>query len=319
MTTDLEEQLTAGMRDAVDGLTLTRDVLADATRRHRRRTALHRTAYAAGVVGLVGALATVATVGIGGTTGTTGTTGAGGTTGTAGSGSGHGQPMAAGADSPALRLDAAIKASTETSYQVKITTVAPELPAWTTTGAFDPATTTGYLESPYTGSRPWYVAGFEHERLINGALYIGVPDSETGKVGWARYEGGQQRNLDYDEALGGALSGSDDSDGLFQLLRQTGGTVTQTSANAYRFELTVKNPKPAPGTLSGIVSDAFVGDVTLGADQRIATIAYQRTTAGEAHGEGVRTGHLQVTIELSGYGTPVRVDKPAVTAPSFTH
>ncbi|MCW3844843.1 hypothetical protein ONA70_32675, partial [Micromonospora yasonensis] len=65
MTTDLEDQLVAGMRDEAAGLTLTRDVLGDAIRRHRRRAALHRTAYAAGVVGAAGALVAAVTVGTG--------------------------------------------------------------------------------------------------------------------------------------------------------------------------------------------------------------------------------------------------------------
>ncbi|GIH14874.1 hypothetical protein [Rugosimonospora africana] len=309
MSPDMEEQLTAGMREAVHGLTLTRDVLADAGRRHQRRIVAHRTAYAAGVVGLVGALA-AATVGIRGATGTTGSTPPD---------RGHGQPVAVGPDSPRLRLDAAIKASTETSYQVKITSVDPSVPAWTTTGAFDPATTAGYLESPRTGLRPWYVAGYEHERLLDGVLYIGFTDSLTGKVSWARYEGGRPKNLDYDDALGGALAGSADSNDLFQVLRQTGATVTQTSANVYHFEVSVKNPDAAVGIEPGLISDAFAGDVTLGADKRIATVAYRRTTTGTPlRGSEPHTDHLRVTIELSGYGAPVRVEKPTVTMPPVT-
>jgi hypothetical protein len=298
MTADVEEQLAAGMRDAVHGLTLTRDVLGEATRRHRRRTAVHRTAYAAGVVGLVGALAAAVAVGA---------------TGTTGSGNGHGQPAAATVDSPALRLSAALKASAETSYRLKITTTDPNVPAWTTTGAFDPATSTGYFDSPYTGPRPYYDAGFEHERLINGVRYVGVPDSRTGTLTWTQYPG-TQSNLDYDGALGGALAASVDSDDLFQALRQTGATVTQTNASVYHFEVTAKDPQ------SGIISDAFVGDVTLGAEQRITKVTYQRTTLGNAHGAPARTNHLQVTIELSGYGAPVQVDKPAAQlAPPTLH
>ncbi|MCM0677167.1 hypothetical protein NCC78_21100 [Micromonospora phytophila] len=303
MNTNLEERLAAGMRDRVDGLALTRDVLAEATRRHRRRTALVRTTYAAGVVGVVGALAAVATIGA--------------PVRTADSPPVAGRPPAASAESPQMRLAAAAAASENISYRVKVTTTskdkAPpkgELPepvsrSWVTTGAFDPTTATGYLDSPYTGLRPVVAAGFEHERLIGGVRYIGAPNGSVGSNGeivWSR-EPGTHDNLNFDLALDGGLGASADPQDLFRALRQAGAKVTET-AGGYHFEVTVEDRR------SHIVADSFVGDVTLGADNRIATVTYDRTARSSIRGENF-TYHLHVAIELSDYGMPVKVEKPA--------
>lgn len=307
MTTNLEERLAAGMRERVAGLELTGDVLAAATRRHRRRTALVRGAYAAGVVGVVGALVAVATVG----------TGVPERPGVA-PGNVAERPPGAGAESPQLRLAAAAEASENISYRVRVTTTskdrAPadgELPepvseSWVTTGAFDPTTATGYLESPYTGLRPAIAAGFEHERLIDGVRYIGAPNGSVGSNGeivWSR-EPGRHDRLNFDLALDGGLGASADPRDLFRALRQSGAKVTETAGGGYHFEVTVTDRRNA------IVADSFVGDVTLGADNRIATVAYDRTARANLRGANF-TYHLHVVIELSDYGLPVRVEKPA--------
>ncbi|MEH0827772.1 MULTISPECIES: hypothetical protein [unclassified Micromonospora] len=303
MTTDLEEQLTVGMRDEVAGLTFTRDVLGEAARRHRRRTALHRTAFAAGVVGMVGALAAAMTVSTGGAAVSPGPVAE--------------RPTATTADTPQLRLAAAAAASENISYRVKVTTTVKdklppkdELPepvsaSWVTEGAFDPATATGYLDSPYTGLRPVVAAGFEHERLVNGVRYIGGRDGsapDNGKIVWSRYPG-RQDNLDYDLALRGGLTASANPQELFGALRRAGAKVTETRGGAYHFEVEVKDD-PSRG-----VVDRLVGEVTLGADKRIAKVAYDRT-ASVTRGE-VYTYHLHVVTELSDYGTPVKVKPPA--------
>jgi hypothetical protein len=57
MNIRLEEDLAEGMRAYAGRLRLTGDVLGAAARRHRRRRAVRRSAYAAGVVALAGALA----------------------------------------------------------------------------------------------------------------------------------------------------------------------------------------------------------------------------------------------------------------------
>lgn len=306
MTTDLEEQLAAGMRDEAAGLALSRDVLGDATRRHRRRAALHRTAYAAGVVGVVGALAAAVTAGAPG-----GTDGSGRSTGPV-----AGRPATTTADTPQLRLAAAAAASENISYRVKVTTTnkdklppRDELPepvakSWVTKGAFDPATATGYLESPSTGLRPPMSIGWLQERLVDGVRYVGGLDGnrpDSGKIVWAR-EQGRQTSLNYDVALGGGLGASTDPQQLFRMLRQAGAKVTE-SAGGYHFEVTMQDPA------EGITADRLVGDVTIGADKRIKTVTYDRAVRWNV--KGAFTFHLHVLVELSDYGLPVKVEAPA--------
>jgi hypothetical protein len=52
----------------------------------------------------------------------------------------------------------------------------------------------------------------------------------------------------------------------------------------------------------------MVGDVTVGADKRIAKVVYQATMRFNAE-----TAVLDGTLELSGYGTPVVVQRPPGT------
>jgi hypothetical protein len=311
MTTDLEDQMIAGMRDEVAGLAFTRDVLGEATRRHRRRTALHRTAYAASVVGVVGALAAAVTVGAGRTSGSPGPNAA--------------PPAVATAESPQLRLAAAAASSENISYRVKVTTsVKDRLPtdppvpmsaSWVTAGAFDPATATGYLDSPDEGLRPIVACGEEHERLVNGDLYISARDGVSGKIGWS-LSPDKRDNLDYDLALGGGLTASADPQELFRTLQRAGAKVTETPGGAYHFEVQVKDGA-VPAMDAREVVDRLVGEVTLGADKRIAKVAYDRTmtvthnrVVSDNTGQ-VFTYHLHVVTELSDYGTPVRAEQPA--------
>jgi hypothetical protein len=302
--TDLEDQLVAGMRDEAAGLALTRDVLGAATRRHRRRVVLHRTAYAAGVAGVAGALAaTLTVVAPGGTTRSPGPLAE--------------RPASATPDTPQLRLAAATTASENTSYRVKVTTTRldklpprDELPEpvarrWVTTGAFDPATATGYLDSPSTGLVPPMSVGFLHERLVGGIRYVGGldgADPDSGRIVWTR-EQGRHTSLNYDVALGGKLGASTNPQQLFRMLRQAGATVTQNPGGGYHFDVTVQD------AAQGIAADRLVGDVTIGGDNRIKTVAYDRTTLWTGHGRF--TYHLHVLVELSGYGLPVKVRAPA--------
>ncbi|WP_262281741.1 hypothetical protein [Micromonospora sp. MA102] len=307
MTTDLEDQLITGMRDRVTGLPPTRDVLGAATRRHRRRTALHRTAYAAGMVGVAGALTAALTVGAGN---------AGGRPGPSGPAAGRPAP-AASPQSPQLRLAAAAAASENISYQVKVTTTSLDAPPpegelpepvsrrWVTKGAFDPATATGYLDSPYTGLRPAVAAGPEHLRLIDGVLYLGGRDGrdpDNGKIVWSRVPD-RQDSLDYDMAMGGRLGASASPQALLRVLDRAGATVTEQSPGVYHFDVS------APDASNEILADRLVGEVTVGADGRIAKVAYERTSRMLRSKDF--TSHLRVVIELSGYGLPVTVKAPA--------
>jgi hypothetical protein len=62
MSPTLEDELSAGLREHAAGLHPSRDVLAAARARHRRRTVVTRAASAAGTVGLAGAVATVVAI-----------------------------------------------------------------------------------------------------------------------------------------------------------------------------------------------------------------------------------------------------------------
>ncbi|NUT21776.1 MAG: hypothetical protein HOV77_21590 [Hamadaea sp.] len=309
MTAKLEDQLTTMMQDEVAGLTFTRDILADAARRHHRRVVLHRTAYAVGAIGVAGALAATLTIGSGSRN-----------TGSTPPGPIAGGPTATAPASPQLRLAAAAAASQNISYHLKVTTTylnelppKGELPepvsrTWTTTGAFDPVTLTGYLDSPSTGLRPVVAAGFEHERLINGVHYIGGRDArhpdDAKKIFWSRRPGTQD-HLDFDLALGGGLTMTTDPQALFRTMQEAGAIVTEKAVGVYHFELTV------PGDGRGLISDKFVGDVRVNADHRIASVTYDRAVQRvDEQGKPPFTYRLHVVTELSAYGTPVNVAVP---------
>jgi hypothetical protein len=322
---DIEEQLAAGMREQAAGLTLRTDVVDAAARRYRRRTMFQRCAYAAGVIGLAGALAGAVALG----------------------GSGSPAPPAAGAD---LRLASALAASESISYRVKVTTnsiTTPDAPAMTTDGAFDPATDTGWLRTPYTEGPGWseerliegvrYAGdagidrvvrwkrypgkqeglnydgwlrtpytegpGWSEERLIEGVRYAGDAGIDR-VVRWKRYPG-KQEGLNYDGWLDGALSGSASPDDLFKALRQAGATVTETGTGAYHFKVTVKDLP------EGWASDVIEGDIRLDADQRVARVEYERAVEYNVKGR-IDSAKWMITMQLSGYGTAVKVEEPNV-------
>jgi hypothetical protein len=273
---DIEEQLAAGMREQAAGLTLRTDVVDAAARRYRRRTMFQRCAYAAGVIGLAGALAGAVALGS----------------------SGSPAPPAAGAD---LRLASALAASESISYRVKVTTnsiTTPDAPAMTTDGAFDPATDTGWLRTPYTEGPGW-----SEERLIEGVRYAGDAGIDR-VVRWKRYPG-KQEGLNYDGWLDGALSGSASPDDLFKALRQAGATVTETGTGAYHFKVTVKDLP------EGWASDVIEGDIRLDADQRVARVEYERAVEYNVKGR-IDSAKWMITMQLSGYGTAVKVEEPNV-------
>ncbi|MEJ3747197.1 hypothetical protein WEI85_28425 [Actinomycetes bacterium KLBMP 9797] len=279
---DIEEQLTAGMRDRAAGLTLTTDVVGEATRRHKRRVTVQRIGYAMGVVGLAGALAAGVTIG--------------------GSGTGT-PPTTHTVAAPNVRLASAIAASENISYQVKVTELygGRNAQPGIAEGAFDPATATGHLKSWWTGAADSVYL----ERLVNGVRYIG----SSGSKGWKQEKGTHDR-LAYSRELDGALSASADPESLFDALRDSGAKITDAGAGVYRFESTQRgDDRYATWTRT------FTGEVTVNADNRIATITYEsrdegRFKPGVKGGEEFSSTH-ELTVELSGYGSPVRVEKPA--------
>ncbi|MEH1164256.1 hypothetical protein V6V47_02585 [Micromonospora sp. CPCC 205539] len=293
MTNDIEEQLTSGMRQEVAGVAFGSDVLGAATRRHGRRVALQRTSYAAGVVGLVGALAAAVLIGGPGASTPGGDPAA--------SASDSSSPSATG-DTPQLQLASAVTASENVSYRLKITTGSKEDPnAWgTAEGAWDPARSTGWLTTQNPGGVGYY------QRMVDGTFYVGSSGSTTWK------QEPNNGNLEYADALGGATGASADPKELFAALREANAKVTKTGARTYHFESTrTYDDKYAAGTRT------LVGDVTVGADGRIAKVSYLATDTSRVKpgvkspkaGLTLKSDH-RLTLQLSDYGVPVRVERP---------
>jgi len=193
------------------------------------------------------------------------------------------------------QLVAAIISSQSTSYQMKIAdNVAPDR-----TGAFAPATKTGFLRSPYSDG-----PGFSEERLVDGVLYIGDAGLD-GVLHWQRVPG-KRDTLRYDESIGDTLSGTADPDGLFTMLQHEGVTVTRTGERTYHFEVSPKLDQYR-------LSDHYAGDVTLDAQNRVAKVSFERVVDWtKPGGRDLPPVHITATITYSGYGEPVTVEAPTL-------
>ena len=198
-----------------------------------------------------------------------------------------------------MELVSALAATENISYKIKVTTAASKSPAlsytFTTEGAFDPATDTGYLRAK----------GYE-ERLIDGVRFVSTaqgPDGQFVQDGSARFD-----RLAYDAlVLDGALSGSADPESLFEVLRQADAKITKTGARTYHFDAGSRTDNAIESSTS-----RFVGDITVGADQRVATVTYEWTTRGKTKVGGNHISKtIRVTLKMSDYGTPVQVERPA--------
>lgn len=190
-------------------------------------------------------------------------------------------------ETPALRLAAAVAASDDISYRVKVTWASGGKVLQTTEGAFDPASRTGYLNSASPEAEVVY-----YERLIDGTRFV---SSSGSRDKWKQYPDTHDR-LAYDSALNSAASASADPKALFDLLVAAGAVITQNDAG-FHFEVTANQEQ------------TLVGDVTLGADKRIAKVTYDETFRSGKNGD-VSTSTSSMTVELSDYGTPVRVERP---------
>jgi hypothetical protein len=274
----IESRLSDGLRELADGdlpSAPTQGLLERGRRARRRRTAV---AGASLAVVAAGALAFALTPSSGTDSPRTGQ---------------------AAVQSPQVRLAAAVLASQSTSYQLKISSFTREVGdtpnVWS--GAFDPNTDTGYLHMPF-GEGP----GFFEERLVDGVDYVG--DAGLDEIIRWRVFSGTRETLRYNGSLGGTLSGSVNPDDLLAALSQAGAVVTQ-NGTGFHFAYT-------PSTLPAYAaSDAYAGDVALDAEGRIASVTYVRTVDWVKPGQ--TPGHpinVEVTIEFSGYGTPVTVERP---------
>ncbi|GIG01148.1 hypothetical protein Cci01nite_62410 [Catellatospora citrea] len=277
-----DRQLTEGLHElaAAESLSAapTRQLL-DRGRRARQR----RAASLAGTSFAVVALGAVAAVVIAGTP----STAPGGPVGP------DAAATSATVTDPRLELVAAIANSQRVSFRLKTTTTDQKgdgkmtVPAYTmvTETAFDPAIATGYVRS---------LDGFEY-RLVNGVLYM----TDGGQ--WLR-DPGTYTSLNMDEdRLRGAFVESADSQQLFSAL-SSGGKVDKTGADTYHFAVTSSKHE---GTVT------FTGDIVVGADKRIAKVAYDwRLDYGQG---GFKQS--KVVLEYSGYGEPVAVEAPPNPVP----
>jgi hypothetical protein len=302
MTNFIEEQLAEAMRERVAGIAITTDLVGPTLRVHRRRTVMTRSGYAVGVIGLAGALA-VGTLAVNGT----------------GSGATPDRQWAAGTEeSPQLRLAAAVAASQGISYRVK-STISPRnqpgSPSMVITGAFDPTRATGYVRIAAGDAPPWH-----EERLVDGDLYtadlthlrpIGQGSdqrkpapSPDERVDW-QHDPGKHTSLSYDPKTN-LLATSADPQQLLDTLTQSGARISQTGPNTYHFDVALPPRKSFTGRTG---TGTMTGDVTVGPDNRIATVVYTVTVRYGTSSTDVLDG----TLQLSDYGSPVTVERPAVT------
>jgi hypothetical protein len=300
MTTDLEEQLRAGMRQEVAGITPSGDVLGAATRRYRRRAAAVRLGYAMGVAGLAGAVAVALTGGVGA----------------------PGQPDTGGPSAaqplPASRkLANAAAASDNISYRVRLTISATAATDGAPSGggvseqyegAFDPRTATGY-------TRTTTEAGVITELLIDGTRYIGTEPLPHGRSPagthetygrYGQYQGKYDRlsfGLSAHPVLGATTA---DPPTLLKALQQVNATTSENPDGTLHFQYRQEST-------DGVTVTS--GDVTLDADGRIAKVtltgSWQSTVKGR-----LDTGDYTMSLELSDYGTVVTVTRPTEVVPA---
>jgi hypothetical protein len=271
MTTELEDQLAAGMAERTAGITLASDVLGAAKRQHNRRTAVLRGAYVAVALGIAGVVAVAVYPG-------------------------SGRPPVANspevtAKSPALQLAAAAAASDNASYKLKINTrwvkgPGPLSDSSPLHGAFDPAAGTGYLIN---------ADGNLEERLINGTLYSrGTSDPSE-----PFYQlPGQFETIPVTRVLTNTGLQSADPQQLVQSLQQANATITQNASGAFHYSVT----EPVLDRATSVSE----GDITLDPNGRIAKVTWNNVTT-LLDGFVIRG---EVTIELSDYGMAVQVEMP---------
>jgi hypothetical protein len=302
MTTDLEDQLTAGMHQHVRDLTLTGDVLGRARRRYRRRSAVVRLGYGLGVIGVAGALAVGVTVASGGTD-------PGGAPPVAGDRPG------AKAQPPALRLANAAAATNDTSYRITVSQggsatrdgapfgSSPMAVTWE--GAFDPRTDTGYARSAFE----W---GVRTELVINGTRYVGTepradgakpPGEHEAYSRYGQYPGTYDR-LSLDDANSVLGTSSPSPTSLLETLRKVDAGVTEKPDGTLHFEYALANND----------GKSFLrGDVTIDAG-RITKIAITGTWESTVK-RHLDQGEFSTTIEFADFGLPVTVERPADVVP----
>jgi len=293
MSTDLEEHLIRSMRHEVEGIALSSDVLGRATRRHQRRRATIRIAYAVGVAGLAGVLAAGLTVGD-----------------TAPPRPDAGGAPTVRAEPASLRLANAATASDNISYRMRLDTgTGSGHGGQTYEGAFDPRTATGYVRAPQDDS-------VMTELLINGTRYIGgepplgplPPDKGPGETygRYGQYPGRHDRLSLYGDESDVLGAAAPDPAALFRALKEADATTSENPDGSLHFAYATRFTQGSSTTS---------GDVTLNADGRIAEVTLSSTWQSTAKGR-TDTGTITAKLKLFDYGVKVQVERPTDVVPA---
>ena len=286
MSTDLEAELTEGLREHAAGARLSHVVLANATRRYQRHRALRRSGYAVGVLGLAGVLAAGLAVSQDGSVRDSPQTGR------------------SAADQPAeLRLAAAAQATAQTSYRFTLTYTisAPagriDISSLTEeyAGAFDSATQRGYM----TG-----LDGNVQIRIVDGEFYIL-------RNGWRKVGRSMSQAIGIIGARGstGADALTADPATLLAKLRNLGTfrhAGREGAVEVYTFEYR------APAAPS-VVADLVTGRVEVDAASNLITKVTQATKLRGADPDlaDKDTITFGTVLTLSDHGLTVTVERPA--------
>jgi len=301
MTGQLEQRLAAGFRDYAAGVRLDTDVVAAAAARHHRRTNARRAIVAGGVLSVAAALSAVLVLGNAAQPPV----------------AGH-RPSATAAPAPALQLAAAVEGTAQTSFRLKVTLkrayetgrLAGTSDTEEYEGAFDAAADRGYLR---TGTTVPGTTGPIELRIIGDEVYTGRPDTNV----WKR----PIKRSDLAAVLGTANPATSsvingltvDPRTLLDMLKGLGGVTPagrsgsgSTAVDTYTFAYQVAAD-------ASTAAHQVTGSVEVGVQSHLlARITQQTTTVGAdpavADGQPLT---WRTVIEFAGYGTPVKVDKPA--------
>ena len=219
------------------------------------------------------------------------------------------RPPGTAAQAPRLTLAAAVSASENISYRIRMSVAVKSVPGSAvdvSTGAFDPATATGYLHTPAEDG-----PGFGEQRLVGGVRFLGDAGADR-KISWRRVPG-RYTSLDFTGNSAGGLSASADPAALLETLRNANAVITSSGPDAYHFTFAVATKDLLPSSLY----DRFAGDVTVGADHRIAAVTYERKLQWhrspprpDGRGDGPPVDFI-VTMAFSDYGVPVKITAPS--------
>ncbi|MFC7247212.1 hypothetical protein ACFQO7_32465 [Catellatospora aurea] len=205
----------------------------------------------------------------------------------------------AGMETANMRLVAAITATEQSSYKVRTVSKLAYEPGkfniWRNTAWFDPATRSAAVN-------PEVIEGLvgQQERLVDGDLYICTVGDGCEK------KPGKHDGLTYEYALNGKLGGAASLMSLLDVLREADAKITE-DGNKYHFEVTVKSTRAGTNPPQ-VMLETLTGDITIDADKRIASVAYERVLDSEK--PGWEATSYNVVATFSDYGK-VTIERPA--------